>query len=108
MRDRVSTARYTPDTGMAEIARRVRRAGYDGVDFNLYDFCGENGPMRRANWRELVRGVRWCLKDGGLAVGQAHAVLGVFAPDNFAFHPVLYREVLIAGARKVAEAFAAG
>lgn len=86
----------------------ARPAGDDGVDFNVYDFCGENGPMQRADWREWVRGVRRCPEDGGLAVGQAHAVLGVFAPDDVTFRPALCREVLTAGTRKVVEAFVAG
>jgi fructoselysine 3-epimerase len=109
---------YTHDCSITECMKHIKNAGYDSVDFNLYDFCQPDGPMMKTNWKAWVNEVRQVTMDTGLVVGQAHALFGLFTvPDltyespeeifyrnieacamlectELVFHPVFYRPVV--------------
>ncbi len=53
----ISSSSYT-DISITECMKRIRNAGYDSVDFNLYDFCQANGPMLSSDWKEWLKKVR--------------------------------------------------
>ena len=91
----ISSSSYT-DCSITECMKLIRNAGYDSVDFNLYDFCQTNGPMLSSAWKEWIKEVRQATKDAGLIVGQIHALFGLFAADDLAYEPpgeIIYRNI---------------
>ncbi len=91
----ISSSSYT-DISITECMKRIKNAGYDSVDFNLYDFCQANGPMLSSAWKEWIKKVRLATKEAGLIVGQIHALFGLFAATDLAYEPpgeIIHRNI---------------
>lgn len=91
----ISSSSYT-DCSITECMKLIRNAGYDSVDFNLYDFCQTNGPMLASDWKEWIKKVLQATKDAGLIVGQIHAVFGLFAASDLLYEPpdeIIHRNI---------------
>ncbi len=84
------------DCSITECMKLIRSAGYDSVDFNLYDFCQTNGPMLASDWKEWIKEVQQATENAGLIVGQIHALFGIFAAPDLAYEPpgeIIYRNI---------------
>lgn len=92
----ISSNGYTPDCSIRECMKQIKNAGYDSVDFNLYDFCQPDGPMMMPDWKVWINDVRQACKDAGLIIGQIHAMFGLFAKDDLIYEPpgeIIYRNI---------------
>lgn len=91
-----SCSGYTHDCSIAECMKHIKNAGYDSVDFNLYDFCHSDGPMMGSDWKAWINEVRQATMDAGLVVGQVHALLGLFAAPDLTYESpeeIFYRNI---------------
>jgi fructoselysine 3-epimerase len=92
----VSSSGYTADCSIAEGMKQIKNAGYDSVDFNLYDFCQPDGPMMTSAWKIWANEVRQAARNAGLKVGQIHALFGIFAAPDLMYEPpseIFYRNI---------------
>lgn len=92
----ISSSGYTPDCSIEECMIRIRNAGYDSIDFNLYDFCQPDSPMMASTWKMWVNEVLQATNDAGLIVGQIHAPFGLFAAHDLTYEPpreIFYRSI---------------
>jgi len=54
--------------------RIMKEAGFDSIDFPIWHFClGEDAPLMRDDWCELIQDTVALIDEAGLTVGQAHA-----------------------------------
>jgi len=81
----ISGSGYFHDCSVAEGMKQIRDAGYDSVDFNLYDFCQPGGPMLARDWQIWIDTVRQATLAAGLVVGQVHALFGFFTAPDLAY-----------------------
>ena len=92
----VSTNGYAQDCSIAEFMWRIKNAGYDSVDFDLYEYSSHNGPMMQPDWALWVEDAKRAVFDAGLIVGQTHAQLGLFAKPDLTYEPpaeIFYRNM---------------
>lgn len=92
----VSNSGYVQDCSIAECMWSIKSAGYDSVDFDLYDYSSPYGPMMKSDWMLWVEDVRRAVFDSGLIVGQTHAQLGLFAKPDLVYEPpeeIFYRNI---------------
>ena len=91
----VSTSGYAHDCKINEYMLRIKKAGYDSVDFDLYDYYNQ---IMHPCWMSWADGVRQAVFDAGLTVGQTHAQLGIFTASDLQYEPppkIFYRNIKI-------------
>ncbi|MBQ2714750.1 MAG: sugar phosphate isomerase/epimerase [Clostridia bacterium] len=70
---------YTKD--MVELYEGLKKAGYDCIDYSMYDKMFVPHPIfseSREKWVEYHKNARKIIEDNGMSVSQAHAI---FPPD---------------------------
>jgi len=75
--------------------RRIKNAGYDAVDFDLYDYYDR---IMQPDWESWANNVYKAIKEAGLIVAQTHAQLGLYASSDLSYEPpaeIFYRNITI-------------
>lgn len=74
----------------------IKEAGFDGIDFPVWHFClGEDAPLMRDNWREVIEETAALIRENGLSVMQAHALWQNFTSLNEDFSFDLPGEIFL-------------
>jgi len=91
----VSTNAYAHDCTIKDYMQRIKRAGYDAVDFDMYDYYK---IMMQPDWESWANDVRVAVIEAGLTVAQAHAQLGLFTKQDLSYEPpgeIFHRNIKI-------------
>ena len=95
MRLGVSTSGYTHDCKIKEYLPRIKKAGYNAVDFDLYDYYDQ---IMHPDWMSWADDTRIAAAEAGLSIGQTHAQLGLFAKPDLSYEPpaeIFYRNIKV-------------
>lgn len=80
-----SNTMYAPELPMGEGMARIRAAGFDCVDLNLYIFSTPGQPMAEPGWRAWVESVGEATRNAGLEMGQVHALFNKLTTPDLAY-----------------------
>ena len=93
----ISTCGYAPDCAIEDYLPRIKKAGYDAIDFDLYNYYDNIMHPNHASW---ARGVSVAAADAGIIIGQAHAQIGNVANINLPYEPpveIYYKNIEVCG-----------
>ena len=91
----VSTSGYAHDCTISDYMHRIKKAGYDSVDFDLFDYYD---LIMHPDWMSWAEDVCTATLVAGLTVGQTHAQLGLFSNPDLSYEPppeIFYRNLKI-------------
>jgi len=89
----MATCGYAQDCTIEDYLPRIKKAGYDAVDFDLYNYYDNIMHPNRISW---ARGVREAAANAGVIIGQAHAQIGNVANINLPYESpaeIYYRNI---------------
>jgi len=93
----IATCGYAQDCTIEDYLSRIRKAGYDAVDIDLYNYYDDIMHPSRVSW---ARGVSAAAADAGLIIGQAHAQMGNVANIELPYESpaeIYYRNIEVCG-----------
>ena len=89
----ISTCGYAQDCAIKDYLPRIKKAGYDSIDFSLYNYYNEIMHPNRISW---AKDIRAAVADVGLTIDQAHAKMGNTANLSLPYEPpaeIYYRSI---------------
>ncbi len=88
----ITSACYTGACSIRESMEYIKSAGFDCIDFDLFNYSAPDGPLMSDGWRSWAKEVRETAANSGLFIHQAHAWFGLsissfeYAPPSALFH----------------------
>jgi L-ribulose-5-phosphate 3-epimerase len=80
--------------GDKEGIRLLAEAGWDALDYSMFDINPATSVMTRADYRDYARSLRETAESHGMRFNQAHAPFPSYRPDNDEYNTVIFELIV--------------